>query len=1337
MSNKVLIKRSSNSGVAPTSLEYGELAINIADSILFYKDNNNSIKSFSLIQQETNNFVTSVAGRVGDVVLTKNDVGLLNVDNTADSTKNVLSATKLTTPRTINSVSFDGSSNITITDSTKQPLDNDLTAIAALSGTSGFLKKTATDTWTLDTSTYVTSSGVTSVTGTAPIVSSGGTTPAISISAATTSSAGSMSAADKTKLDAISGTNTGDETATTIKSKLGISTLSGSNTGDQTITLTGDVTGSGTGSFATTLSNSGVTAGTYTKVTVDAKGRVTTGSTLLASDVPTLNQSTTGNAATATLATTATTANALNTSNAYTGTSFNSITALSSTTPSMNGTAAVGTSTTVARADHVHASDTSKASLSGATFTGSVSGTTFSGTSFNSITALSSTTPVMNGTAAVGTSTTVARADHVHASDTSRSPLAGSTSITTLGTITTGTWNGSSISDTYLSTISTSGKVSNSATTATSANTASAIVARDSSGNFTAGTITATLTGNSDTSTTLATSRTIQTNLASTSSASFNGSANVTPGVTGTLPVTNGGTGTTTSTGSGSVVLSTSPTLVTPVLGVATGTSFNSITALSSTTPLMNGTATVGTSTTVARADHVHATDTSRMSNSQALAITGDVTASSTALNTGTIATTLASVGTAGTYTKVTTDAKGRVTSGTTLTMEDIPSASYKKSVVVATTANITLSAAQTIDDIAVVAGDRVLVKDQTTASQNGIYVVNASTWTRALDADTVDEIASAIVNVDKGTVNGGQVFTNTFKSTDTLGTTSMPWYKGMYESGTWGISVSGNAATATKLATARTINGVSFDGTANITVADSTKEPTITAGTTAQYWRGDKSWQTLNASAVGLGNVSNTAQVTSVTGTAPIVSSGGTTPAISISAATTSAAGSMSATDKTKLDGISGTNTGDETTATIKTKLGITTLSGSNTGDQTITLTGDVTGSGTGSFATTLANSGVTAGTYTKVTTDAKGRITSGTTLSASDIPTLNQNTTGSSGSCTGNSATATTSTYINAPDGSRVASDRLPTTNARTVRYDFCGAASTGTGGNYAGVMTYAPWDGTTSSTGDASYQVAFGSTATNGGGIPQINVRKGIDSTWNSWYTLLHTGNYNSYAPTLTGTGASGTWGINISGNAATATYLSATQQSNAIFGANKPTSMVVNDSTNNGSFVCRASGTGDGNLAGMTFWNDTYTLKLGVRSDGAFGLGGWSRAAWSWYSDPGGNMVASGNVTAYSDPRLKENFVNIKDPITLVKKLNGGTFNWKHGFAHTEVKAGKKDYGILANEVEAIMPEIVTESIEIEGEKYKTVCYEKIVPLLIEAIKEQQKQIDELTALVKGA
>ena len=95
--------------------------------------------------------------------------------------------------------------------STYQPLNADLTSIAGLAGASGFLKKTAANTWALDTNTYL--------------------------------------------------------------------------TGNQSITFTGDATGSGSTAVTLTLANSGVAAGTYTKVTVDAKGRVTTGASLASGDV--------------------------------------------------------------------------------------------------------------------------------------------------------------------------------------------------------------------------------------------------------------------------------------------------------------------------------------------------------------------------------------------------------------------------------------------------------------------------------------------------------------------------------------------------------------------------------------------------------------------------------------------------------------------------------------------------------------------------------------------------------------------------------------------------------------------------------------------------------------------------------------------------------------------------------------------------------------------------------------------------------------------------------------------------------------------------------------------
>lgn len=100
----------------------------------------------------------------------------------------------------------------------------------------------------------------------------------------------------------------------------------------------------------------------------------------------------------------------------------------------------------------------------------------------------------------------------------------------------------------------------------------------------------------------------------------------------------------------------------------------------------------------------------------------------------------------------------------------------FKTNVVAATTANITLSGTQTIDGRAVIAGDRVLVKDQSSAAANGIYIVAAGAWTRAPDMDHAIDCAGAKVSVDYGTVNGGRCFDTDFKASDTLGTTSMTW---------------------------------------------------------------------------------------------------------------------------------------------------------------------------------------------------------------------------------------------------------------------------------------------------------------------------------------------------------------------------------------------------------------------------------------------------------------------------------------------------------------------------------------------------------------------------------
>ncbi|GAB2712713.1 tail fiber domain-containing protein [Comamonas sediminis] len=167
--------------------------------------------------------------------------------------------------------------------------------------------------------------------------------------------------------------------------------------------------------------------------------------------------------------------------------------------------------------------------------------------------------------------------------------------------------------------------------------------------------------------------------------------------------------------------------------------------------------------------------------------------------------------------------------------------------------------------------------------------------------------------------------------------------------------------------------------------------------------------------------------------------------------------------------------------------------------------------------------------------------------------------------------------------------------------------------------------------------------------------------------------------------------------------------------------------------NGSFVARSTSTGgDGNLAGMTFWHDSYAIRLGIRGDGYFGLGGYSRAAWSWYSDAAGNMVAAGNVQAYSDPDLKDNVVPIANALELIAKLDGVRFVWNHK-TNLIGKPGQADIGVLADQVEAVMPEAVGRSIpdaDNDGHQWRTVDYTKLVPVLIQALKELRCEVDSL-------
>lgn len=99
----------------------------------------------------------------------------------------------------------------------------------------------------------------------------------------------------------------------------------------------------------------------------------------------------------------------------------------------------------------------------------------------------------------------------------------------------------------------------------------------------------------------------------------------------------------------------------------------------------------------------------------------------------------------------------------------------WKPEVKAATTANITLSGTQTIDGVALIAGDRVLVKDQSTGSTNGIYVVAAGAWSRATDLDEGAEFTNGVaVTAEQGTTNGDRAFVMATDGIITVGTTSL-----------------------------------------------------------------------------------------------------------------------------------------------------------------------------------------------------------------------------------------------------------------------------------------------------------------------------------------------------------------------------------------------------------------------------------------------------------------------------------------------------------------------------------------------------------------------------------
>lgn len=563
---------------------------------------------------------------------------------------------------------------------------------------------------------------------------------------------------------------------------------------------------------------------------------------------------------------------------------------------------------------------------------------------------------------------------------------------------------------------------------------------------------------------------------------------------------------------------------------------------------------------------------------------------------------------------------------------------SWKQAVRAATTTNGTLATAfangQAIDGVTLATGDRILIKNQTNQTENGIYIVQASgAPVRATDADTGAELVGASVYVDQGTVNADTAWTQTTNAPITIGTSNIVWAQfsgsGSYTAGA-GLTLTGNTFSLTSPVSP------TLGGTGTTTAPTAGQVLYSSAGT--------------NYAPTTLSTLAVTSFAGGTTGLTPAAATSGAITLGGTLAVANGGTGQTSYTDGQLLIGNSTGNTLTKATLTQGTGITITNGGGSIT----------IANAGVTSFQTSLA--GLTPSTSTT------GAVTLAGTL-------------GATSGGTGSASAPTAGQFLYSSGGTTYAPTTLSSQAVTTISFGTTGltpSAATSGAVTVAGTLALANGGTNASLTavnGGVVYSGASALAITAAGTSGQYLRSNGAAAP--TWVTLTNGGLqlYAENASTPTAPSATGTNAVAIgNGSAASATNAIALGQgtSASIFGtkaiangsfatagdSQEVIAVLRNITSNATATELFLDGSGASQrlvLPNNSAW--TYTIKISCRRTDATGsLGSWIFNGFIYKNGTAGSTTNAGIASKTTVARIGS-IAGANDPTVTADTTNG--------------------------------------------------------------------------------